>query len=236
MAVGYSLTDRGIGGTLVESWDGKSWSVVPSPHNAPAVGSAALAGVSCASAKACVAVGAHGAISGAFRTLIESWDGKSWSVVPSPDGRPLGGSFYGVSCRSRTCTAVGSRSGKTGASGTLIESWDGNSWSVVTSPNNGTTSGHNVLYGVFCASRGSCVAVGYTSTTGVDRTLIESWDGKSWSVVPSPNSVSSPLRTVDRGFKNFSLYGVSCASLIVCGAVGSVGDGGAKSEPLVEMS
>ncbi len=53
---------------MIESWDGTSWSVVPSPNPATDDG---LEGVSCVSATACTAVG-RGLISGVSKTLIES--------------------------------------------------------------------------------------------------------------------------------------------------------------------
>ena len=58
-----------------------TWSVVPSPS--PGSGDA-LSGVSCVSAEACTAVGTYHTSSGGARTLIESSNGTTWSVVPNP--------------------------------------------------------------------------------------------------------------------------------------------------------
>ncbi len=80
-------------------------------------------------------------------------------------------------------------------------------WSVVPSPSPGTSS--NFLYGVSCASAAACTAVGSKASFGGTTTLIESWNGTSWSVVTSPN----PLH-------NDHLEGVSCASAAGCTAVG----------------
>ena len=127
MAVGDDYTNGGYVSTLIESSGGTGWSVVPSPS--PSTSGNFLYGVSCASAAACMAVGAQGT-SGtpAYTALIEAWDGASWSVVPGPGWSGL--QLHGVSCISATaCTAVGAR-----RSGTLIESWDGTSWSIVPSP------------------------------------------------------------------------------------------------------
>jgi hypothetical protein len=52
---------------VIESCDGISWSVVPSPG----IGIFGLGGVSCISATACTAVG-RGLIRGVSKTLIES--------------------------------------------------------------------------------------------------------------------------------------------------------------------
>jgi hypothetical protein len=193
-------------GTLIESWNGTSWSVVRSPN---ADGGGWLKGVSCVSATVCTAVGGYYFASGATDlTLIESWIGTSWSVVPSPNrgGSGIDNNLYGVSCVSATaCTAVGdyTSSGKT-----LIESWNGTSWSLTPSPRLGTA---NFLYGVSCATANACTAVGYYARVNVSaRTLIESRNGTSWSIVPSPNP----------GSRRDALYGVSCPSATACTAVG----------------
>jgi len=69
------------------------------------------------------------------------------------------------------------------------------SWSVVKSPNRGT--GANALYGVSADSPTDAWAVGYqTTSTGVEHTLIERWDGVHWTVVPSPNTGSDFLYAV----------------------------------------
>jgi hypothetical protein len=195
-----------LGASVPASAQTLTWSVVPSPSLAGHYNN--LHGVSCASAAACTAVGdSYTTSNGAYATLVESWNGTSWSVVPSPS-RGSGGNFLdGVSCASAAaCTAVGYY----GAGRTLVESWNGTSWSVVPSPNYG--SGGNFLHGVSCVSAAACTAVGYyaTSSGSTSRTLVESWNGTSWSVVPSPNPA---------GHYN-DLYGVSCVSAAACTAVG----------------
>ena len=205
--------------TLIESWDGTTWSVIPSPNRGNTDG---LSGISCLSATACTAVGTylhrlrqnqHAS------TLIESWDGTSWSVVPSPNEGAGGNYLVGVACMSAVaCTAIGQHETSSG-SRTLIESWDGTRWSVTRSPNPGRGSyNENELDGVACASPTACTAVGDDSvfSSGYHfRTLIESWDGTSWSVTPSPR-----LRT-----KGNYLHGLACASPAACTAVGSGGAG-----------
>jgi hypothetical protein len=57
-------------GTVIESWDGTSWSVLHSPNRGMW---SELDGVSCASATACIAVGFHQPTgTGVFKTLIEA--------------------------------------------------------------------------------------------------------------------------------------------------------------------
>jgi hypothetical protein len=205
-AVGsYYPLDSGQFKTFVESWNGSTWSVVPSPS--PGTEYNALNAVSCVSATACTAVGYHYDTPTEPRTLVESWNGSVWSVVPSPN-RPSGNFLYGVSCVSAAaCTAVGYH-GDRRSTRALIESWNGATWSLVTSPNPG--SDYDNLYGVSCPSAAACTAVGKYSNPGVDQTLIESWNGTKWSVTHTP----SP------GTRD-SLNGVSCASAATCTAAGS---------------
>ncbi len=214
-AVG-SYASNGKQRTLIESWNGTSWSVVPSPN--PAGDHIDLYGVSCVSAAACTAVGAAGG-----RTLVESWNGTTWSVVPSPTLQPAS-SLRGVSCVSAAaCTAVGAH-GSARGNRTLVESWNGVSWSVVPSPSRG--SGGSYLYGVSCASAAACTAAGShaTSSGSTDRTLVESWNGVSWSVVPS----------FSRGSGGSYLYGVSCASAAACIAAGYYTTSGSTDTTLIE--
>jgi hypothetical protein len=206
-AAGGYYNSSDVPTTLVESWNGTSWSVVPSPN--PGSGGSTLSGVSCVSAAACTAVGTKtSGVNFVPRTLIESWNGTSWSAVPSPNRGSDGDPLSGVSCVSAAaCTAVGPQTSGVGCvRRTLIESWNGTSWSVVPSPSPG--SGDD-LGGVSCVSAAACTAVGYYSIGSGHKTLIESWDGTSWSVVPSPNVAP-----------NDYLDGVSCASTAACTAVG----------------
>ena len=150
-----------------------TWSVVLSPS--PSAHVNRLDGVSCVSATACTAAGdSVGLPGGAIATLIESWNGASWSVVPSPS-RGIDSSLASVSCPSATaCTAAGEYTTmRSDAGKTLIESWNGTNWSVVFSPNRGTDS---FLASVSCLSGTACTATGghapLRGTHGL--TLIES--------------------------------------------------------------
>src|ERR1700735_1387373 len=72
----------------------------------------------------------------------------------------------------------------------------GSTWSIVTSPNTSSTQ-DNVLNAVSCSSASACVAVGYYDTPEPTmrplsrtayQTLVESWNGSNWSIVPSPDT------------------------------------------------
>jgi hypothetical protein len=212
LAAGAVLTGLlSLGVSVPASAQTLTWSVVPSPS--AGVGNASLAGVSCASATACMAVGSFFNSSSVSRNLADSWDGTSWTGVPTPNPGPAGRWQFleDVSCPAATaCTAVGYSWTPGGPDIPLVESWDGTSWTVVHAPNP-ATSGGNTLMGVSCPSATACTAVGYSYISGgFYRTFIESWDGTSWTVVPSPNPVPG----------GDYLDGVSCASATACMAVG----------------
>lgn len=192
---------------LAERWNGRGWSVVPSP--ASPCGDTQLQAVSCRSASRCTAVGSY---SRGFRdwTLAESWDGTRWSIVPSPNAKPGNNNdLQGVSCASRKrCVAVGwYQAVYAGPALTLAEVWNGAKWALVASPSAAT---EDLLSGVSCTSAANCVAVGYRWHSTVNaRTLVESWDGSAWSVASSPDP--RPVQ---------ELSGVACTSGSSCEAVG----------------
>ena len=147
MAVGF-YTAPNVDKTLIESWNGSAWKVVPSPS--PGGVWNFLYDVDCRAAKSCIAVGRYENSSGVNRTLIESWNGSAWSVVPSPDNGSAPNILNGVSCASASfCVAVGNAQ-TGGYDRTLVETWNGSSWKITSSPNRGKLG--NGLSDVDCAS------------------------------------------------------------------------------------
>jgi hypothetical protein len=134
-AVG-SYTDSSVdGGTLIEQWNGSSWSVVPSPNPAHELYGNGLSSVAAVTATDVWAVGDYTDSNYNRYTLIEQWNGSSWSVVPSPNPGPYGNRLSGVAAVTATDVwAVGNYQGTWGSSNTLIAQWNGSSWSVVSSP------------------------------------------------------------------------------------------------------
>ena len=210
-AVGYSQSGHAPNAfsTLVEHWNGHTWSIMTSPNP---VGSGTpnsyLHAVSCRSTTSCFAVGNtvfHGA-----RTLVEHWNGHAWSIVTSPN--PAGFEYHtlgGVSCPSTTsCFAVGISQGSTVRA--LVEHWNGRTWSIMTRPTP-TGSDATDLSHVSCSSTASCVAVGSYSVGAAGKSLVEQWNGHTWSIMTSPN----PTRATST-----ALNGVSCPTPADCFAVG----------------
>ncbi len=185
--------------TVIEHWNGTAWSMVPSPDPAGSTNSS-LRGVSCPSSTRCFAVGGAGFPTGS-RTLVERWNGASWSIVPSPNppsGDDIGAFLVHISCPTATsCLALGQDQF---AEQPLVERWNASSWSIVARTS--ISAGSWELAALACAAASTCFAVGYAD----GQSLIERWNGTSWSSSPSP----TPGR----------LAGVACSSETNCFAVG----------------
>jgi hypothetical protein len=155
--------------TLIEQWNGTTWSIVPSPNTSTAVNND-LTAISCPSASECIAVGSASSSTAAAQSLIEQWDGSTWSIVSSPNPAPAAGmsasnQLLSVSCpTSSACTAVGQtiNTPTQGAATTasLTEQWDGTAWTLDDGQNWGAA-----FTGVSCLTPTVCVAVG--STAGI---------------------------------------------------------------------
>jgi hypothetical protein len=200
--------------TLAERWNGTKWSIKHTP-NLTGGSDSVLLGVSCASARACTAVGDYNNGTDTV-TLAERWNGTKWSLLHTPNPSGASDSFLNsVSCASTSaCTAVGGSFNGTDTV-TLAERWNGTKWSIQHTPK--PSGGSDIrLEGVSCVSTRACTAVGsyFNGTTYV--TLTERWNGTKWSIqhTPSPTGAS------------FSeLLGVSCASARACSAVGDYNNG-----------
>jgi hypothetical protein len=202
-AVGFYVNGSSKWLTLAESWNGTSWSLVASPSPRHADGSE-LAGVACARAASCVAVGDTFTKTGNTHTLAESWNGARWRVVASPDNSAGSeNTLMSTSCTSASdCTAVGDYFALSGTAIPIIENWNGVSWTLVAGQ---TASGE--LDSVSCPNAARCAAVG----EGPNGTFTEIRRGTTWRVVASPNP---------KGALGGILAGVSCATSSSCDAVG----------------
>jgi hypothetical protein len=211
VAVGSSY-DKGSGKefALAETWNGRAWT--PAQLPAPGGADASLSGVSCTSGAGCVAVGSY-ASGGPAAPLAEIWDGRRWTQTRPPasgGGLAISG-LDAVSCASPArCVAVGVAVGPPVA---VIESWNGKAWSMRKGPPLPGDIGA-VQTGVSCRSAGSCVAVGFGMFATATVSLSDIWNGKSWG------DVSVPLP--GGGMSGSHLYGVSCAAVNRCVAVGTI--------------
>jgi hypothetical protein len=162
---------------LVESWNGHVWSKVSAPSVKLAqLNTFLLTGVSCRSAKFCVATGpaASADIKPFSQILIESWNGSRWSLSKAPVVTASGYTNEGssVSCPStKECWVVGEQFSHN-ALHVLVESWNGSKWSVVRAPN---PVADDSLAAVTCLSTTACWAAGAVNDKygGNHHTLVE---------------------------------------------------------------
>jgi len=188
-AVGYEDTYIYEPVTLAEQWkNGKTWSAV---WNFRSNALRELTGVSCTSVTNCTAVGWSNAIDGfdefgPLTTLVQHWNGTTWSTGTSSGPSTTNSELSAVSCTSTTnCVAVGDYNGSRSQS-TLVEHWNGTTWSTITSPNPTNATGSQ-LASVSCTRTTNCVAVGtYSAGNTSQLTLAERWNGTTWSIVTTP--------------------------------------------------
>jgi Putative Ig domain len=183
-AVGQFLSASSTAQALIEHSDGHKWAVVPSP--AASTENYRLVAVTAVSADDVWAVGTAQDTSGDFQTLTEHWDGTAWSIIPSPNGTGFESELNSAAAVSSTDVWAVGDSG----SGTLAEQWNGSSWTVVPSPSPGPLS--NSLNGLAVVSAADIWAAGESvNDSGIPSTLIEQWDGTSWTTVTSPSPGSA---------------------------------------------
>ena len=227
-AVGFSInTSTGAQSTLAESWTLGHWAIQSTP-NPGGSGLNELTAISCLSATDCTAFGLYTSSTALEHTLVEHWDGTSWSVVPSPN--PAGSTVAELdagSCASPTsCTATGLYDVKTGEL-PLAEHWDGTSWTIQTVPLPAGAIAAG-LDGVSCLSALDCTAVGAAKIPGLPantQPLAERWNGTRWTV----QTTVTPAGAYNPNFR-----GVSCTSASRCTAVGGYLANGSTETSLVE--
>jgi hypothetical protein len=219
--------------TFFEHFNGTSWRAVPGPAGNFSEDPVEVTALAAISPNDVWAVGTQNPeLSGqpGSLNLAAHWDGKTWTVVPTPD---LGNSVSqadvptGVTAVSTNdvwasgveftgCPAAGARSGPQraiggrapvlpltlrlrpgglrrpqGATGPCLVPyvlhWDGTTWSLINTPDPGAFG--SALEGITALSASDIWAVGQTqsSAKGPVRTLTEHFDGTSWTVVPSPD-------------------------------------------------
>jgi hypothetical protein len=116
----------------------------------------------------------------------------NWTVVPSPNGGPQAGSnvlLATVSLSSTDAWAVGAYEPDAPQfpTATLAEHWDGFQWSIVpTRPISAPTVQLNSMAAV---NSSDVWAAGYSDDPSClcGRTVIERWNGNSWTRVATPN-------------------------------------------------
>jgi hypothetical protein len=237
-AVGVSNTDAGLDGyrTLIEHFNGRSWSIVPAP-NPESNGGDFLTGVAAITSSDAWAVGyyrnvnvVNGYPEQRIFPLVLHWDGASWQLFsggsvffsisafsasdiwalgedsawhfngtawsPTPPFPPVNGfgaDVFGLGGVSDDdLWAVGSYQPFEPETQTAALHWNGSTWSAVATPTSIDKTFHQ-LSSVVAVNADDVWAVGYAGSQNGEAThmLIEHWNGKSWSIVFSPNAAGT---------------------------------------------
>lgn len=177
-AVGRSRSADDVISALIEHWNGTAWRVISSPD----VGqSSTLSAVAIVSAGNAWAVGSYrGDTLGGDKALVEQWNGRSWTRVPSP--HPGGVSWLtAVAVISpRNAWAVGGYEDQVGSNDKAFTvHWNGRKWLRVPIPVTST----GVLSGVAATGWSDVWAVGYAENA-VTQVVILHWNGRGWKRAP----------------------------------------------------
>jgi len=171
------------------------WEVVASPNGGTQANS--LSSVAAATDSDVWAVGwAYNQSLGAYRTVIEHWNGTRWSLVRSPNATNGYNLLNGVAVVAANDVWTVGQAFNGNTYNTLVEHWNGVSWSIVPSPN--VAGNSNILEAISVVSANDIWAVGYSSDSSFNnRPLTIHWDGATWSIVPSPSVNDDILFAVD---------------------------------------
>ena len=189
------------------------WNLTDAPFTGSDLVGVGLDAVSCISPQNCLAVGTFETKNSSFQTFSDHWDGSVWNPLFLP--KPKSTNLDAISCpAANSCEAVGNFS--TGVNEVpQAERWNGAGWTLQHTP---APAGADraFLLGVSCATKTSCVAVGFSIKSGKIRSLGEHWNGKTWQVTPTPNPA---------GKQTIQLDAVSCPSATFCLASGTFAGG-----------
>ncbi|MBV9381905.1 MAG: hypothetical protein JOY82_11975 [Streptosporangiaceae bacterium] len=202
-AVGRSEPVRYTFYPLGMHWNGTAWST--SPGLATALAGQLGAGVADISPTDAYAIGGH--LGSAHTGLVAHWNGTSWTrlMVPQPSNNNLASDLDAISADGPSDVWIAGRymlevTPSDFAEETYTLHWDGTSWSIVPMPLEPGTN-PNFLFTIYSIKANSPTdvwAVGAAANAaafGSSTTLIEHFDGKRWSIVPSPSPGTNDVLT-----------------------------------------
>lgn len=153
---------------FAERGSGRRWRVLSMPDYPAPNSASALYGLSCTSARFCMATGsAFYFPAGGYNpgvAMAERWNGRRWSLIkPSlPETGKLVGAVIrlaDVSCvSSRVCWAVGATPGISGHSPAVTAFWNGSRFTL---GRNANPAAHSELDADYCLRASDCLALGF---------------------------------------------------------------------------
>jgi hypothetical protein len=180
-AVGYSAdklatADEGDGKTLVEHWDGQTWTLVASPS--PGLYQNGFNAVLAIAPNDVWAAGYRSETHLDIESLVEHWDGSAWSVVAGPSVPGAEVQIFDLARvpGSSKVVAVGSSTAPMGFEQPFAARWNGTTWETLTTRT--FPEGGGRFQGVAAVSGNDVMAVGGGGNGGSqNKTLGERFDG-----------------------------------------------------------
>jgi len=213
-AVGEQDDGSGNMMTLVEHWNGQTWSVDPSTTVPGTLG-------------AVIAFSSTDVWASGF--VLEHWDGAQWTVTNIGLANYLGS----LAGSTNDLWAVGYRTVQPfGPVLSLSYRWDGAAWTAqkAVDPLKDSQDDEDVFVGVTVAPGDTHPwAVGYFANFDGGppaHTLVEQWDGARWNRVRAPNPGGASLDN-----ELFGVEALSPSDVWVVGTIGS--DGSATNQTLI---
>jgi hypothetical protein len=199
--------------TVIQHFDGKKWSVVPSPQFSSG---AQLFAVKAISPSDVFAVGETQSDNQLPSPLVAHFDGTKWSVLPTPQFKGQTVSLRAIAATSDTDIWV---TGFSFGGPPVIMHFDGQQFRVVPFPTSDKTAS---LGEVAAIAPADAWVVGAASdgTTGPGETLTAHWDGKVWTVVPSPDLTKNDGLVAVAAISPTDVWAAGCAP---CGADTGIG-------------
>jgi hypothetical protein len=181
-----NVTDGAHPGQVIERWNGTKWSLFPGPKFEKNLQADVFAMTS-SSADDVWAIGSLvNRSTGRVSSLFEHWNGMAWMATTVESNNEF---LYGASAdATNDAWAVGFNGSDNIRTSAMH--WDGTHWKSVATPR--VEGGTNKLNAVLALAPNDVWAVGLSTPVAPPKhaatlTLIEHFDGTSWTVVPSPN-------------------------------------------------
>jgi hypothetical protein len=223
-AVGQSFTSSTASTSLIEHYDGTTWT---SQAGATTSAYTVLSDALPLSATDVWVSGFQQATGGAEQTLVEHYNGTTWTVSATQNPSAGGQFLTDIAGIAGDVWAVGGQANTSTTDKALAEHWNGTTWTVVATPTPDLSAN---LTAVRYTASNDVWAVGgaaYSSPSTaneLDHTVIEHWDGTTWKQVISPNpsnhqdlfdiALASPNQLLTVGFTQDAINGTASSTLV----------------------
>jgi hypothetical protein len=185
---GSIFTNGPSGPSVIVHYDGNQWSVISNPS--PGAVSNYLTGIAAISPTDIWAAGYYSNYDGQpynNLTLVEHWNGASWSVVPTPNPAQYNDMLRGITIdAAQGVWVTGSDAESSIPQRALVEHWTNGAWQLVATPDTPQNAYIAQLNAATAAPGGTIWFVGFQDYSNqISKTLVEQYPRKLLGV-PCP--------------------------------------------------